>query len=112
MMHRTLKTLTGKRILLCGIRKCCIKKQAYTEDEWRIVMGKPLTLWYVDAGKYVKVLDTGKIYYIDAVTKKRYKGRPYKTWSLREMPRLDPHWIKGAEAKKMAVEIMVLVPEA
>jgi hypothetical protein len=87
------------------------KKSAYTEDEWRIVMGKPLTLWYVDAGKYVRVIETGTIYYIVGVKTKSYKGRPYKTWSLRELPMGLQDWIKGAEAKKTAVEIVVLVPE-
>ena len=78
-------------------------KSAYTEDEWRIAMGKPLTLWYVAPGKYVRVIETGKIYYIDSVSN--------KTWSLRELPLAAYHWIKGAEAKKTAVEIMVIVPE-
>jgi len=87
------------------------KKSAYTEDEWRIVMGNPLTLWYVEAGKYVRVIETGKIYYIDAVSSKKYNGRLSKAWSLRELPDWTYHWIKGAEAKKTEVEIMVLTAE-
>ena len=86
-------------------------KSAYTDDEWRIAMGKPLTLWYVAPGKYVRVIETGKIYYIETVSSNKYKGRPSKAWSLRELPEWTYHWIKGAEAKKTAVEIMVVVPE-
>jgi hypothetical protein len=74
-------------------------------------MGKPLTLYYVPAGKYVRAIETGATYYIEGVSTKKYKGRSYKTWSLRVIPTGSHHWMKGAEAKKTAVEIMVLAPE-
>ena len=87
------------------------KKPAYTEDEWRIVMGKPLTLAYIEAGEYIRVIETGKIYYVETVTRKKYKGRPWRTWHMRELPLGLHHWMKEREAKSSLVERMVIVPE-